>query len=301
VVYRVAYGASAPAITSQPASRTVAPGASVTFSVRASGQAPLRYQWQRNGSNIAGATAQDYTIASVAQTDNGARFRAVVTNDFGSTTSADAVLTVTSNSAPTATITAPGAGTLYSGGLVINYAGTGSDAEDGTLPAGAFTWRVDFHHDTHTHPFMAATTGAQSGTFTTPTTGETSANVWYRIYLTVRDSAGATRTVQRDIMPRKVALTLATNPAGLQLRLDGQPIATPVTFDAVAGIVRSLEASSPQASGTTTYEFVSWSDGGARAHTVSTPAANTTYTATYRSAGSAGSGTGLSATSITPI
>jgi glucose/arabinose dehydrogenase len=296
VVYRVAYGASAPAITSQPASRTVAPGASVTFSVRASGQAPLRYQWQRNGSNIAGATAQDYTIASVAQTDNGARFRAVVTNDFGSTTSADAVLTVTSNSAPTATITAPGAGTLYSGGLVINYAGTGSDAEDGTLPAGAFTWRVDFHHDTHTHPFMAATTGAQSGTFTIPTTGETSANVWYRIYLTVRDSAGATRTVQRDIMPRKVALTLATNPAGLQLRLDGQPIATPVTFDAVAGIVRSLEASSPQASGTTTYEFVSWSDGGARAHTVSTPAANTTYTATYRSAGSAGSGTGLSAT-----
>jgi glucose/arabinose dehydrogenase len=55
VVYRVAYGASAPAITSQPASRTVAPGASVTFSVRASGQAPLRHQWQRNGSNIAGA------------------------------------------------------------------------------------------------------------------------------------------------------------------------------------------------------------------------------------------------------
>ena len=33
VVYRVAYGATAPAITSQPSSRTVAPGASVTFSV----------------------------------------------------------------------------------------------------------------------------------------------------------------------------------------------------------------------------------------------------------------------------
>src|SRR4029453_18618114 len=169
----------------------------------------------------------------------------------------------------------------------------GSDPEDGTLPASAFTWRVDFHHDTHTHPFMAATTGAQSGTFTIPTTGETSANVWYRIYLTVRDSAGATHTVQRDILPRKVTLTLATNPAGLQLRLDGQPIATPVTFEAVVGIVRSLEAPS-QVSGSTTYEFVSWSDGGAAAHTVSTPASNTTYTATYRTAGS--SGTGLSAT-----
>ena len=56
----------APSITTHPASRTVRPGASVTFSVRASGPAPLRYQWQRNGANIAGATAQDYTIASVA-------------------------------------------------------------------------------------------------------------------------------------------------------------------------------------------------------------------------------------------
>jgi glucose/arabinose dehydrogenase len=296
VVYRVAYGASVPTITSQPASRTVAPGAAVTFSVRASGQAPLRYQWQRNGTNIAGATAQDYTIASVAQADSGARFRAVVSNDSGSTTSAEAVLTVTANRAPTATITAPAAGTLYSGAQAINYAGSGSDPEDGVLPPAAFTWQVDFHHDAHVHPFMPATSGAASGSFTIPTTGHTEANVWYRVYLTVRDAAGATHTAQRDILPRKVSITLATSPAGLQLRLDGQPIATPLTFDAVVGIVRSLEAPSPQASGSTTYEFVSWSDGGARAHTVSTPAANTTYTATYRTAGSGGTGTGLSGT-----
>jgi hypothetical protein len=295
VVYRVAYGATAPTITSQPSSRTVAPGASVTFSVRASGPAPLRYQWQRNGSNIAGATSEDYTITSVAQADNGARFRAIVSNDFGSTTSAEAVLTVSASQAPTATITAPAAGTLYSGGMVISYAGTGSDPENGALPASAFTWRVDFHHDTHTHPFMAATSGAQSGTFTIPTTGETAANVWYRIYLTVRDPAGATQTTQRDIMPRKVSLTLATNPAGLQLRLDGQPVATPLTFAAVVGIVRSLDAPSPQTSGSASYQFVSWSDGGAASHTVSTPAANTTYTAAYQTSGSSGTGTGLSA------
>ena len=39
---------------------------------------------------------------------------------------------------------------------------------------------------------------------------------------------------------------------------------------------------------------MSWSDGGAPAHTVSTPATNTTYTATYRAASSGGAGTGLS-------
>jgi glucose/arabinose dehydrogenase len=295
VVYRIAYGATTPTITSQPSSRTVAPGNSVTFSVRASGPAPLRYQWQRNGANVTGATSQDYTIASPATTDSGARFRAVVSNDFGSTTSAEAVLTVSANRAPTATITAPAAGALYSGGATISYAGTGSDPEDGTLPASAFTWRVDFHHDTHSHPFMPATTGAQGGTFTIPTTGETSANVWYRISLTVRDAAGATHTIERDILPRKVSLTLATAPAGLTLRLDGQPVATPITFDAVVGIVRSLAAPTPQSSGTTSYEFASWSDGGAAAHTISTPSANTTYTATYRPAGSSGSGTGLAA------
>jgi glucose/arabinose dehydrogenase len=295
-VYRISYGATTPTITSHPVSRTVAPGAPVTFSVRASGPPPLGYQWQRNGSNISGATSSDYTIASVAATDNGARFRAIVSNDYGSTTSAEAVLTVTSNQAPSATITSPAAGTLYSGGQVITYTGSGSDPEDGALPASAFTWQVDFHHDAHIHPFVPATSGATGGSFTIPTTGHTESNVWYRVYLTVRDAAGATRTVQRDILPRKVSITLATSPAGLQLRLDGQPISTPLTFDAVVGIVRSLEAAASQSSGGTTYEFVSWSDGGAAAHTVNTPAANTTYTATYRTAGGGGTGTGLSAT-----
>ena len=59
------------------------------------------------------------------------------------------MLTVTSNQAPAGTITQPTAGTLYSGGMVVNYAGTATDPEDGTLAGGAFTWRVDFHHDAH--------------------------------------------------------------------------------------------------------------------------------------------------------
>lgn len=295
VVYRIRYGAAAPTITSHPASRSVAPGSAVTFSVRASGTGTLRYQWQRNGANISGATARDYTIASAALSDNGARFRARVTNGFGSVVSHEAVLTVTTNRAPTATITQPVAGTLYSGGSVISYAGTGADAEDGTLPASAFTWRVDFHHDAHTHPFIAPRTGSRSGSFTIPTTGETSANVWYRIYLTVRDSGGRTHTAQRDIRPRVVRLTLATAPTGLQLRLDGQPVTAPFAFDSVAGIVRNLAAAATQSAGGTSYAFVSWSDGGAATHNISTPASNATLTATYR-VGSTGVGTGLAAT-----
>ena len=293
-VYRVSYNAASPSITQHPVSRTVAPGASVTFSVRATGPGSLRYQWQRNGVNISGATAQDYTLVAAAG-DNGAQFRAIVSNDNGSVTSNSATLTVTSNQLPAGTITQPAAGTLYSGGSVINFAGTASDPEDGALPASAFTWRVDFHHDTHSHPFVPSTSGATSGSFTIPTTGETSANVWYRIFLTVRDSAGATQTTFRDVLPRKVTLTLATNPTGLQLLLDAQPTASPVSFESVVGVRRTLGAPLTQTSGGTTYEFVSWSDGGAASHTVSTPAANTTYTATYR-VSTGGSVNGLRAT-----
>jgi glucose/arabinose dehydrogenase len=291
-VHRIVYGSTPPGITLHPTSRTVAPGASVTFSVRASGTPPLRYQWQRTGGNISGATSPDYSIASVVQADSGARFLAIVTNDFGTVTSNEAVLTVSANQLPTPTITQPVAGTLYKGGSVISYAGTAADPEDGTLPASAFTWRVDFHHDTHTHPFVPSTTGVRSGSFTVPTTGETSANVWYRIVLTVRDSKGLTRTTFRDVLPRKVRLTVAANPAGLQLQIDGQPVTAPSSFDAVVGIVRTLGAPTPQGLGGTTYSLVSWSDNGAASHSISTPAVNTTYTATYRAV-SVGLGTGL--------
>ncbi len=218
-VSRIFYNATSPVVTTHPVSRSVAPGASVTFRVRASGTPPLRYQWQRGGADIPGATSPDYVIASVVEGDTGATFRALVSNDLSSTFSNTATLTVTGNQPPTATITLPATGTMYNGGSVINFAGTATDPEDPSLPDSAFTWQVDFHHDTHTHPVMQPTSGATSGSFTIPTTGETSANVWYRIYLTVVDSGGLTHTTQFDILPRKSRLTLATNPAGLQLTL----------------------------------------------------------------------------------
>ena len=93
-----------PVITSHPSSQTASPGASVTFSVRATSASPLRYQWQRNAADIAGATAADYTIAAVGTADDGARFRAVVTNDVSSVLSNDAVLTVTGSGGASQTL-----------------------------------------------------------------------------------------------------------------------------------------------------------------------------------------------------
>jgi glucose/arabinose dehydrogenase len=282
-VYKVLYASSAqlPTITTQPQSQTISTGQPVTFSVAASGTLPLTYQWQRNTAPISGATSSSYTIAAASSSDNGAQFRCVVSNTAGSTTSNSATLTVTTNTPPTPTITSPAAGTLYSGGMTINFAGTGSDAQDGTLLAKAFTWQVDFHHDTHVHPFIGPTPNETSGSFVIPNTGETSANVWYRIYLTVRDSGGLTSTTYVDVLPNTVTVTLAASENGIQLTLDGQPVTAPYSFVGVVGIIRTIGAPSPQRFRGKNYEFQSWSDGGAQTHSIPTPAVNTTYTATY--------------------
>jgi glucose/arabinose dehydrogenase len=283
-VFRVQFtGNVAPSISSQPANVTVAAGQQASFSVTASGTAPLAYQWQRNGVNISGANSPTFTLTATAA-DNGAQFRAVVTNAAGTATSNAATLTVLTNAPPTGTITAPANGSNYRGGQVITFSGTGNDPENGTLPPSAFTWRVDFHHDDHTHPHMADTTGITSGTFTIANRGETSANVFYRVILTVRDSAGLTSTSFVDVRPLTSVVRIESNVANAQLTLDGLPITAPFQFTGVEGIIRTLGVVTPQTSGGTTYEFVSWSDGGAATHEITTPNNDTTFTALFQPA-----------------
>jgi glucose/arabinose dehydrogenase len=93
-VFRVRFTLTPPAITQDPTNQTVVLGQPATFSVTATGSPTLTYQWQRNQSNIAGATNSSYTIASTALTDSGAKFRCVVTNSVNSATSSEATLTV---------------------------------------------------------------------------------------------------------------------------------------------------------------------------------------------------------------
>ncbi len=273
---------TAPLIAQHPTNQTVPVGATATFSVSATGTAPLSYQWQKNSVNVAGATAATYQTLATTLPDSGAAYRAVVTNAFGTATSNAATLSVSTNTPPVATILTPSAGTKYSAGTSLSFSGSGTDAENGTLPASAFKWRIDFHHDTHTHPAMADTIGISSGTFAIPNSGETSANVWHRVYLTVTDLAGLSTTTYVDVLPNTSGLSLATAPAGLQVTLDGQPTTTPINVTSVVGINRTLGVVTPQTSGNNTYQFVSWSDGGAATHNIQTPATNTAYTATYQ-------------------
>ena len=83
-----------PSISTQPVNQTVSVGQTATFSVVAAGTAPLSYQWQKNNSNISGATLASYKTLPTVLGDSGAIFRVVVTNPVTSITSIPATLTV---------------------------------------------------------------------------------------------------------------------------------------------------------------------------------------------------------------
>ena len=92
-----------PAIVTPPAAASAVAGGSATFTVTASGTAPLGYQWLKNGAAISGATSAALTLANVTTSD-AASYSAVVTNAAGSVTSGGAVLTV---QLPPAIVTQP--------------------------------------------------------------------------------------------------------------------------------------------------------------------------------------------------
>ena len=87
-----------------PVSQTVNPGDPVTFTVTATGTAPLSYQWKKNGGDIGGATSSAYTIGSAAQSHEGS-YTCYVSNSIGDTTSNAATLNspAVATSAPSCT------------------------------------------------------------------------------------------------------------------------------------------------------------------------------------------------------
>ena len=94
--------AVAPGISTQPTNLTILSGQNATFSVTASGTAPLVYQWRENGTNISnggnisGATANALTLTAATASNIG-NYSVVITNMFGATTSSVASLTVISS------------------------------------------------------------------------------------------------------------------------------------------------------------------------------------------------------------
>jgi glucose/arabinose dehydrogenase len=281
-IYRIRL-ANYPAIAQQPGGARLTVGGTVTLSVIANGAGPLRYQWTRNGFNIAGATGPTLTIKTTA-VDDQATYRIVVSNDFGAIVSNGAVLTVTTSTPPTAKITSPSADIRFVAGQTITVNGLGTDPESGVLPGSAMTWTVDYHTGSAPpRPFVTATTGT-SVTFTVPTlTPYTRADVFYRITLTVTDPTGYTDTTTLDLQPQTALVTVAATSADASVTVDGQPMGQIDKFTGVAGLQRTLSVPASVTENGQVLPFIGWFDGETSpTRTISSPSQDTTYLAIYK-------------------
>jgi hypothetical protein len=146
-----------PTITAQPADQTVAAGQPARFAVTATGASPLRYQWRKNGVDIAGAKAASLTIPAAISPDSGASFTVVVADGAGSVTSARATLTVTP---------APGAPVILKNPerarVLANQPATFSVTASSASPM-SYQWQKGAHSGN-----MADIPGATAAAYTTP-------------------------------------------------------------------------------------------------------------------------------------
>jgi phosphatidylinositol-3-phosphatase len=176
--------AVAPSITAQPQGASVTAGQTATFTVTATGTAPLFYQWSRGGASIAGATAANYTTPATSLSDSGATFGVAVKNSAGTVASNDAVLTVKPVSAsPPLTIATT---SLPSGTVQIAYSAT-LRAAGGHTP---YTWAL-VTGQLPAGLVLSATTGTIAGT---PTSAQTSS-----FTVGVHDVTGAAATLAASI------------------------------------------------------------------------------------------------------
>jgi glucose/arabinose dehydrogenase len=131
-------------------------------------------------------------------TTNG-KFNVVLTvkDPSGASDTGNVVITVGSTP-PTATITAPADGTKANIGQTVNFSGTATDPEDGTLSGASLQWDIILHHNTHTH-LITETTGA-GGSFTVEA-HDTAATFYYEVKLTAVDSSGLTGTKSVFVYP----------------------------------------------------------------------------------------------------
>jgi hypothetical protein len=173
----------APTITQQPQNVATFSGQTATFSVTATGTAPLSYQWLRNTVEITGATAASYTTPALSVSDNNTSFTVRVSNAQGSTTSNAAMLTVTAASVAPTIATQPQSQTVVAG-LTASFSVTAT----GTSPL-SYQWQRN----------GTAISGATNASYTTPVLAVADSGAVYAVVVSntvgSAPSANATLTV----------------------------------------------------------------------------------------------------------
>jgi len=285
-LHRIIYSAANQPPTARLSASPTAGDAPLTVTFDGSGSTDpeaqaLTYSWDLNGDGTFGDATTP--TASHTYTSSGTFTASLrVTDDQGASNTASVTITV-GNTAPVAVIDSPAATRTWKVGQKIGFSGHATDAQDGTLPRSALTWSLIIHHCTtpsncHTH-LIQTFPGAASGSFAAP---DHDYPCWLELRLTAIDSGGLTSAARVRLAPKTVKLTFRTKPVRLKLAVNATAHKAPFTITVVVRSANSVSAPSPQTVNGSRYRFISWSDGGARSHTIVAPATNATYTATYR-------------------
>ncbi len=270
------YGTNVPPVASFTATPSYgATPLDVTFNASASSDSnglPLTYAWDLDGDgqydDATGVTTSQSYAASV---DVVVGLRVTNTASVSGTTTR----TISpGNSPPSVTIDTPASSLTWQVGQTIAFSATGTDPQDGTLPASAFEWSIDMQHcpsDCHTHIITEAS-GVKSGTIDGPD-HEYPSHV--RLRVTVTDSRGLTASDLVEIYPKSGTVSAVSSPVGI-----------PITVPATTGIVGSTISVTAPATGTVgegIYTFDHWSDDGSTelTHPVPVVQGATNVTAVY--------------------
>lgn len=288
-IHRITYTAANQAPTARISASPTSGNAPLTvnFSGTASTDpegSPLTYSWDLNGDGLFGdATTPTATHTYASSGNFVASLR--VTDPQGAANTATVTITV-GNTPPSPVIDTPSNAVRWKVGDAISFSGHATDAQDGTVPASRLSWSLVLNHcysasDCHEH-VLQTFSGVASGQFAAPDHQYPS---HLQLRLTATDSGGLATTTSVRLDPQTVQLTFKTNPGGLKLTGFGfneGATATPFTVTVIVGSSNSVSAPDSQVVNRSTYFFSSWSNGGAKDHTLIAPAVNTVYTAYYR-------------------
>ena len=241
---------------------------------------PLTYEWVFGD----GSPAQPGPTAVHTYTTAGAyTARVTVRDGHGNAAVADVRIDA-GNTPPVPVILSPAAGAGFAVGEALTLSGIAFDAEDRLLPATRLSWTVLLHHNTHAHPFLPPTTGTGI-TFEAPAPEDldAAASSFLEIVLTATDSGGARSTQRLLIQPRRIQVTLDSEPRGMTVLVNQKAVTTPAVLTSWEKYELTIQATTQAGADQQPWLFERWSDGGASAHTAA-PGADATYTAFFDAA-----------------
>lgn len=256
---------------------------------------PLTFEWDLDEDGVFEATGGEtrtLTFTEAEQEEREAndespnRVIAVRVEDDESFASVARITIYPGDKPPVPTITKPAAGFQWGVGDEIRLGGDAIDANGNPIVIPLpYYWVTRMAHcpdpanptACHVHPLQTFS-GIRSPEFAAP---QHDYPTYIEVILRVSDKRGLSGTASMKINPRTVNLSLASNPPGIQLLAGTTEAIAPFSVPAIDGSEILISAPESAVIGGTTYPFINWSDGGARAHPILVSSAQTVYTATY--------------------